>query len=228
LSIQKNFAIFNKHSFVKDSLILTSGTVVAQIIPLIFYPLLTRLYLPSDFGIFATVASITSILSVVGSGQYESVILIADTKRIAANIIWLTMIISFLTLSLFEILFYFSSGLITQLFDIPSLKYWIYFSPPTAFLIIILASYNEWYVKNKYFVSLSINKVINTSSTTISKAVFGWTKIFSGGLIIGEFFGRLITAFVIVKYALKRDKESFSIPSLQQMKWLAKRYLNAP
>ena len=201
---------------------------MAQIVPIAFYPLLTRLFSPADFGIYATVASITAILSVLASGKYDSVILITDTKRKAAVVIWLILIISFSILLLFELIFYFSSDLITKIFDVPSLKYWILIAPPTAFLIIIYACYNEWCVKNKYFINLSINKITNTSSMTISQSLFGWIKIFSGGLIVGNFLGRIITATVCVSYAIKKDKEAFAIPSFKQIKWSANRYISAP
>lgn len=223
----KNFSFIKNSSYIKNTLILTAGTIIAQIIPLAFYPILTRLYTPSDFGVFATVSSITAILSVVATGKYESVVLIADTKRAAANVIWLTLIIAFFTLFLFELIFL-NSGHIAEIFNIPSLNYWILISPPTAFLIIIFYTNNEWYVKNKYFVNLSYIKITNSASNTALKTVIGWTKILNGGLIIGEFIGRLITAFVCVFYTLKNDSVDFYFPSLKQLKVLAKRYIQAP
>ena len=228
MSIQKESSKNRGNSFIKNSFILTFGTVVAQIIPLVFYPILSRFFSPSDFGVFAAVNSITSIIVVIASGKYESVILITKTKRGASNLIWLILIISFLSLSLFEVLFYFTSVPISHFFEIPSLSSWIYICPPTAFLIIIYQSYNEWCVRNRYFGSLSVNKVINAGSATVLKTLFGWTNIFSGGLIAGDFLGRTISASACVVNALKRDKELFSSPSFRQMRWLGKRYIDCP
>jgi len=63
---------------------------------------------------------------------------------------------------------------------------------------------------------------------TLAKALFGWTKIFNGGLIVGEFLGRIITAVSCIRLALKKDKEEFFSPSFRQMKWLSKRYIECP
>lgn len=226
--ISKTIERIKASSYIKNSLILTSGTIVAQIIPLAFYPILARIYTPSDFGVLATVISITAVISVIATGKYETAILITDTKRLAANMVWLILIIAFFSLSIIEVLFYFSSDFISESFKVPSLKYWVYICPPTAFLIVIYQSYNEWCVRNKYFVNLSLNKITNTGSMTLAKALFGWTKILNGGLIIGELLGRIITAVSCIRLALKKDKEEFFSPSFRQMKWLSKRYIECP
>ena len=83
-------------------------------------------------------------------------------------------------------------------------------------------------MKNKYFINLSINKITNTSSITFSKALFGFAKIFSGGLIFGEFLGRSITALVCLIFAFKKDKEFFFMPKFNELKTLAKKYIIAP
>jgi O-antigen/teichoic acid export membrane protein len=214
--------------FFRDSLVLASGTVLAQLIPLIAYPFLTRLYSPYDFGVFATVSSITVILSVVASGQYQSVILITDTDRNAVNLFWLVVFISTFSLLMIETVFLLSSDLIASFFGNPSLRLWVLLSPPTAFLIIVYASINEWFLKKKYLVSLSANRVINSSSTSILKVIYGNLKILNGGLILGELLGRVITASVISVIALRKHPKEYFIPNYKEMKSLAYRFISVP
>ena len=54
-----------KSSFTKNVLTLMTGTAVAQAIPIAISPILTRLYTPSDFGVFALFFSIVAILGTV-------------------------------------------------------------------------------------------------------------------------------------------------------------------
>jgi O-antigen/teichoic acid export membrane protein len=211
-----------------DSLILIGGTVIAQIITITAYPILSRLYTPSDFGLLAVVASITAILSVIASGKYESMIMVADTKKIATDLVWLVLIISLIFLSITQIIFYFSSDLISRLFEMPLLKNWILFSPPTAFLIILFATCNEWFLKGGFFKSLSINKIINSTSTATFKILSNFFGYLGGGLIVGEFLGRATTSIFCIKSVFKKDNNFFIFPSYNKLISLAKDFIRVP
>ncbi len=65
-----------KSEFSRNVLTLMTSTTIAQAIPLAISPILTRLYTPSDFGIFALYMSISSIISVVVTGRYELAIML--------------------------------------------------------------------------------------------------------------------------------------------------------
>ena len=60
-----------KKSFFKTSMILTMGTTFAQAIPIVFYPILSRLYTPAEFGILATISAVFSLLALLATGQYQ-------------------------------------------------------------------------------------------------------------------------------------------------------------
>lgn len=60
---------------------LLSGNVVAQLIPLVFLPLLARLYTPEDFGHFAFFVALSSMLSLVACGRYEVALISAPCPR---------------------------------------------------------------------------------------------------------------------------------------------------
>jgi len=214
--------------FLKNALTLTLGTSIAQFFPLLFYPILGRVYTPKEFGLFATLTSITSILTVVASGKYESSILIARTKKDAANIVAIVFLISvpFLTLTFTAFLIF--SQQISEILKEPELKKWLFISPLSAFLIIIYNSYNEWCVRNKYFVNLSWNKITNAASTALSKVFLGFVKLSSNGLILGDLIGRTISAGACILHAYKKDKTDFASISTNRIKELAKRYIEFP
>ena len=214
--------------FTKNALILTVGTGIAQFFPILFYPILGRIFTPVDFGILATLASITSILSVLSTGKYESSILIAETKQNAANIVGLVILISFLFLSVSLIFFQLFSNQISLWFNEPSLKAFLFIPPLSAFSIVIYNCYNEWCVRNKYFITLSWNKIINSSATTLSKLLLGIVKIASNGLIIGDLIGRMISAIGCVLRVLKKDKAVFLQISFKNMMILAKKHIEFP
>lgn len=217
-----------KGDFLKNTLTLTLGTSVAQAFPILFYPLLGRLFSPADFGLLATITSITAILAVLSTGGYEGSILITNTKKEAANVVGLVLILSITVLGVSFILLQSFSTQIDLLFNDRNLSKWLFLCPITAISIIIYNCYNEWCVKNKYFVNLSWNKIINSGSTTLGKVFFGFFTFFSSGLLIGDVLGRIISAIGCTVRMLKIDSVSFYQISFRRMYVLAKRYKAFP
>ena len=78
LKIVKNFFLTN---FVKDVGLLLTGSSAAQVIALLFAPILTRLYEPSHFAIYALFMAFLNSLSPGISGRYEIAIAIAQAKE---------------------------------------------------------------------------------------------------------------------------------------------------
>jgi O-antigen/teichoic acid export membrane protein len=220
--------MWRNNKFIGNTAILTIGTVIAQILQLIFYPVLSRLYTPSDFGVLATVISFTSVLGVIATGKFDSAILIAPSKQVAANLVALIIILSSIILTLSLIILLFFSESISLLFNDTELNYWILFSPILAFLSIIYVVYNEWCVRNEYFKQLSVNKITNGAAISLSKTSLGFVKMFSGGLVIGELLGRFITAILCTVHALKKDKAVLLQQSKKKIVAVAKRYADCP
>lgn len=65
---------------------LLSGTAIAQAIPVAGLPILTRIYDPSQMGVLALFASVTSVLAIVASGRYEQAIILPADDDEAAQI----------------------------------------------------------------------------------------------------------------------------------------------
>lgn len=60
--------------YFRQFLILVSGTAAAQLINLAAYPVLTRLYTPEDFGIFALFVTIASVVGTVAAGRFDLIV----------------------------------------------------------------------------------------------------------------------------------------------------------
>ena len=87
-----------------------TGTTLSQMIPIVISPILTRIYNPEDFGIYAIFLAIITILGSIISGRYELAIMLPKSDEDAINIFALGLIITFiLTLLSIMILFIFQS-----------------------------------------------------------------------------------------------------------------------
>ncbi len=219
-NILKGFS--NENDFVRKSFILTLGTVIAQTIPLLFYPILTRLFLPKEFGLLAILVSITAIINVISTGKYETAILIAKDKKDAVNLIGVSLFLSFMFSILAIILFLFFSNILIDILHQPRLASWIFLCPLLSFLISIYQCYNEWVVRENKFSNLAVNKIINSSSITFSNLFYGVVRLSQGGLILGELTGRFLSAISCVYSAIRVDFYTFKSISWKRMLFLSR------
>src|SRR2546425_10423373 len=96
-----------KSEFIRHILTLITGTTIAQAIPLVVTPILTRIYSPQDFGLFALYMSIIAILGVVATGRYELAIMLPEKDEDAINVVYISFIITLATSLITLIVFWF-------------------------------------------------------------------------------------------------------------------------
>lgn len=86
---------FRRHlqpgSFLADVAILATWGLAAQALNLLITPLLTRLYSPKDFGVYALFTNTASMLGVVAGLRYEFAIVLPDEERDAIGVAWLAL-----------------------------------------------------------------------------------------------------------------------------------------
>ena len=70
-----------------------TGTTIAQAIPIAISPILTRIYTPEDFGVFALYMAIAAIISVVSTGRYEMAIMLPKRNEDVNAIVKLLLIL---------------------------------------------------------------------------------------------------------------------------------------
>ena len=70
-----------KSEFGRNVLTLMTGTTIAQAIPIAISPILTRIYTPEDFGVFALYISISTIFAVIVTGRYELAIMLPKKNK---------------------------------------------------------------------------------------------------------------------------------------------------
>lgn len=101
-NIKKNF-------FLKKLLPLINSTLISYFIYAISLPILSRLYSPSDFGIYGSLISISSLLVLVSSLRYETAIPMCNKIIDAHKLVLISFIILFNFLLLLIIIFFFGN-----------------------------------------------------------------------------------------------------------------------
>lgn len=215
------------NNFTKNVITLFTGTTIAQIIPVALSPILTRIYGPEEFGIFALYSSLVAILSVVSTGRYELAIVIPKKDRDAINVAALTVFIN-ISISLLLLLIFLVSGKqLEKILGLDELGFWCYFIPLSLVLLGVYQIMYYWFNRRKMYKDMSINKVTQQTGTGVSNLSLGFTSN-GTGLIIGTIIGQILSLCIITIKFIKREKKFIKQVSKKEMLAQAKRFIDFP
>ena len=62
--------------FIRNLIVMLSGSVTSQVITMALYPLLSRFFTPSDFGSFALVFVSINVVGLASTGAYHQAIIV--------------------------------------------------------------------------------------------------------------------------------------------------------
>lgn len=197
----------HKNDFFKNTVVLITGTVIAQIIPILFQPFLRRIYTAEEFGVFAIYFSLFSFLVVVASAKYDSVVVLPQEDKDASIIASAGLIISLLfSLIITIIILLFQNNIIT-LFKLPlTIKPFLLLLPLSLFFGSCYRVLSNWLIRKKKFKAASINKIVRRSSEGSVQLSLGYLKNTFGlfiGAIIGDFFNCLMGFYQAKKSGFK-------------------------
>ncbi len=215
-----------KSEFSRNVLTLMTGTTIAQAIPIAISPILTRIYTPEDFGVFALFIAITSILGVIVTGQYDLAIMLPNSEKSAFNIVVLSIIINvIISFIIFIIIVIFHSQILNLLGN-NNLSGWLYVVPISTLLIGLFNTLNYWLNAQKQYKQLSVNKIIQSGTNSTSNLILGFSKLGYDGLIISQ----MLSQTIIVAILLKKTYNNRYIRYIKKLKIiaLAKRYIKFP
>ena len=220
-----------KSSFMKNVATLMSGTVFAQVLLILVAPILTRLYSPEDFGVYAIYISVAGVFAAVPCLCYEFAIVSPEKDEDAANVLALAILICLGMCCLVALCTYFFRKPIASLFKSPDLAQWLWFIPLSFLVIGFFQAFNYWSTRRKQFKRLAVRQVTNSTITAFTQVGLG--KLLNppnpGGLIGGALVGQsLATVRLAGQIAKDEGEQIISALSIKRIKEVAVRYRNFP
>jgi len=216
-----------KSEFSRNVLTLMTGTTIAQAIPIAISPILTRIYTPEDFGVFAFYIAIVSLLSVFATGRYELAIMLPKNDKDAFNIFTLSIFFSFIFSTVLLIIVLLFHTKLAELLNNKEIEPWLYIIPLSVLLNGLYQSVHYWINRNKEYKLMSNSIILQSSSNATFNTSFGFFGLSSVGLILTN----IITKSVALFYVVLKQKKFFSNiqdVSLVQSKILLLRYKQFP
>lgn len=204
-----------------------SGSAVAQIIGFSLSPIISRLFSPSDFGVFGSVDAIIGVIAAGVTMDYSQAIMLPKEKEDAINLF----IISCLSAVLIT-----ACALVICILA-PSFVQGFIKTPNTLILVlmvvaILIAGLNQacsaWCVRVKAFKDTAASQVIRSLSSNGTQIGFGYLKGGAPGLIISSVLADLLATLNLVRALLPDLLALRSYILWDRIKQLAKDYKDFP
>ena len=217
-----------KSEFSRNVLTLMTGSMIAQAIPIAISPILTRIYTPEDFGMFALYMSISSLFAIFATGRYELAIMLPKKDEDAVNILLLSIIITFFVSMLsFFIILLFNQEIVSWLGN-ASLSNWLYVIPFSVLFTGLYQSFNYWNNRKKAYKRLAVSRVTQSATTGSVNLGMGWGGFGVSGLIVAGLLGQVAAITVLGKIIWKNDKRMTKYLNKIKIIALIKKYKKFP
>jgi len=217
-------------SFLSHVATLATGTAVSQAINIASILILTRLFAPEAFGLFALFMTTVSFLSVLGGARYELAIMLPGTDREAANVFYLSV---FVLSGICALCLAFVGALrhpIASLFGDPSLEPWLWAVPIILFLNGLNQVLGLWCGRMKRFHQLAFSRVAQAVGTVLGQLALFFLHMSGGVALIGGWIlGQSLGTFVLLFQIAARDGSFLRASWNSNSMWdLLRKYKNFP
>ncbi len=201
----------------KNTLFLTIGTIITQLISVLISPILSRLYTPEDFGMLGRLTAFTSIFVAISTLKFDMAIVISRTAKEVKHLInwseFLIITISLIAIPIYSVIYSSKDFLL-----LISVFFFIFLFGNSTLFINILTRY-------KKFIKISYARILNRISSALVQILYGFFSRNVFGLISGVFLGMIVFFIIICKgisvsflKIFKFNKNSFNdaLPTLKK------------
>ncbi len=220
----------HKGSFAQNFAITFSGTAFVAILGLLVTPIMSRIYSPQSYGLFAVFNSIVNNVSLVSTFLYPSAFILPRLRKRFLALVQLTVglsVVAFLLLVLAIVLF---RQPLLLLLNAEQLGNWVYLVPVTVFLFNIDVVMGAWYLRTKDFkkrAGIEAAAALTGRGLTLGYGALTHGNV--GGLILGDIFSKTVAFFSLLFNGIHRHLgEIFSNVSWARIKAVAYEFREYP
>lgn len=214
--------------FFRNVVTLMTGTGLSQVITIGITVILTRMYTPEHFGLFALFISVFSIVGNPATGKYDKAILLPKEEKDSIHLTIISIGLSVIyALVILVVFILFRHQLALKLGD-PELSNWLLLIPLFIISNSVANSLLVWLNKHKKYAPIAKGRVFKSSITAVVNIVFALIVATGGGLILGEIFGIMSMAIYFCFISFKNGFLNNLIISRDNIKRLLKKYKDFP
>lgn len=223
----KTITHLRNSDFARNVTVLATGTAMAQAIPVLASPVLTRLYTPADFGLLAVFMALVSSISPAVCGSYEVAIMLPLSRVQVRHLLGISLQFALMVAASFLLVVVCFTDSLIGFLETPALGNWIFVAPFVLFLIGVFTAMGYFANWHRHYVYLAKSKLVQALAVVAMSIGLGLAGIGFEGLLLGTLVGYLFGALYLIY--LYQDEVG-----LQTISWgrskavLARRYMDYP
>jgi len=180
--------------FFKNFATLSTGTIVAQLIPFVATLVLSRLYNPDEMGEWGVFSSYAAILAIVGCLRYDGAIVKSKNLSDAYLLTYITIFFSFI----FVFLLYVVAIILKFLdVDVGMNSSAMYMLPIYILSLLLVQSFTNLATYLQKYKLIATNSINRSLSQTGSRILLGFLKSNRQGMILGAIIGNIISLLTL-------------------------------
>jgi O-antigen/teichoic acid export membrane protein len=213
--------IASKSDYFRNVATLFTGTTLAQIIPIVVTPILTRIYTPIDYGVLAIFVAFSSLCTIIATLRYEAAILLPNEDVNAMSLTILSgLCVFFAAIVVSLILCIFNKQILITLKN-PNISIWLLFLIPLYVVFIGFSNaLNNLLNRHKQYKKLAFNRVSVALLTASASLAFGFAGFGSTGLILAIVIGQCFALCLLSIWTwndLREGLKKFSFSNLKEV-----------
>ncbi|WP_435550557.1 oligosaccharide flippase family protein [Desulfobacterium sp. N47] len=217
----------SKSTFIKNILVVMSGSAISQIVGFALTPIISRLYSPSDFGIFGSFNSVASIIAAGITLDYSQALMLPKDKEDAFHLFFISCLCTFIISFVLLIVCFIIPSTINDVMKTKGI--WALALLVVATVVFGLnQSCQSWCIRVKAFKHTSGSQVIRSLSSNGTQIGLGFLKAGHIGLIISTVLGNILASLNLIRVLLTDTIVLRQLIRWDRMKKLAKEYIDFP
>jgi O-antigen/teichoic acid export membrane protein len=175
---------FLRKPFVRNVTIVASGTAAAQVITMIFSPLITRIYGPEAFGLFGIFQSLVAILTPIAALAYPIAIVLPKEDAEAKGLVKLSFMVSAAVFCAVAIILLTGGEKLLAMLDSEAIAPYVMLIPLSMVFAAFMEIGQQWLIRKKQFAITARVAVLQAFLLNLAKTIIGWINPVGAVLVI--------------------------------------------
>lgn len=188
-----------KKGIVKDVVVLTFGSLLAQTIMVLIMPILSRLYLPSDFGLLAVFIAASTVISTLITLRYEINLLIPRSSIEARCLLHLCFALAVVLGLVVVVCVCLMPISVLYFVKLGELDSWLVLVCFVAIVISMNSIAFYWLNRCKQYKKIAVLRTLQSIAFAVAASFFGIVEL-KNGLLLAQIIAFTLLFFLIVRY----------------------------
>ena len=218
--------LFLRSEFMRNVLTLMSGTTIAQAVPFLVAPVISRLYTPEQMDVLTLYLGMVNFLAPAVTGTYEHALMLPETDEDAVHVGALAGMLSISACLVALIAVIFFNQEIAAALNNQSIAPWLFIVPLGILLLSLYSTFNFWAIRRKRYRRAAASRV--AQSVTTAAVQVGGFSLGAGGLVLGALLGQGMATGTLTVPAWIKDRLGTFRLGREKLRRQARRYADFP